>query len=340
MNTGKTGIVLVLACVLLAPALGAQAAAPAQAPASTVSPTPAQTQLFNQLDPIYEKICKADWSSTATNNVAQLQLKQDEIARFLDMLHSRWGIVAQKPEDYPSASTLNRATVGDFKFIDLDGDGTLELVATADYSHKGEQDDVFVIRRTQDHYRFEYQQLSTYFARSIDAIAIDVDNDGKYEMVLERLLTSNNWSGEPQVSYPVVYELNKGGQYEDKTSNHSAYYQNVLIPQLTQFIQNRTANGAKPDELELLQMRLDKMQRLTGSAFAGLLDADWKSGIPVARTQLLAIAVLRDIALETCGPNLATQDLFKLATGRVTPADGRVSFDAQRAMQDLRLVCP
>src|SRR5262249_39693796 len=131
--------------------------------ASTTTPAKTKDQAFAQLDPLYQKIAQNSWSASGTNQkIQQLGLSKDDAARFLDMLKNNHGKIARNPADYPDPDKLARATVGDFKWADVDGDGNLELVVSVNYTDKNSFDDVYVIHRTSDNYKFEMQRLHAY----------------------------------------------------------------------------------------------------------------------------------------------------------------------------------
>ena len=88
--------------------------------------------------------------------------------------------------------------VGDFRFADLLGDGTLELVATDDSSGRGFYNDVLVVRRIGTNLAIQYiptQNLESLSwvgpprLRRRRAAISDLNGDGRQELLIPTSLT-------------------------------------------------------------------------------------------------------------------------------------------------------
>ncbi|GEM_PF-3467581 len=302
------------------------------APAPQTATAPTRDQLFTELNPVFQQICNDSWSASGPA-VARKGYSRDNIARFVDMLQSNHGKVARRAADYPSTSRLLRTTAGEFRFVDLDGDGQLELVVAADESGSGQLNDVYVIWRTPDTYRFRVQHLTAYHVDKLDQVIQDADGDGKMELVLPELMTSGR-AGQPQVVYPAVYAL-ASGDYVDESESFSAYYLNTVLPQVDRQIHDLINTQAPADDLLVVQLERDKLLRLTGSPMAGLFDAEWRASSPIVEQRLLAVAVFRDIALLS-GNRQAVIDLNIMARDW----SSAVSEDARLALRDVSVRWP
>lgn len=322
-----------VACVLLLgttePTPTVTAAAVAQLSAgSAATEQVSKDDLFAQLDPTLQRFAQGDWSAYG-QNIAQDGLNNDDVARLLDMLTSNRGQIARTALDYPDPAKLKRGTVGEFVFVDLDRDGSLELVATSDYTQAGLFNDLLVVRRTRDNYRFDVQQISSYRLGPLASVIVDADGDRNMELVITTLLTSGR-AGEPQVVWPAVYALSSSLNYSEQSTRFGDYYRHTVLPQLDQQIKSLIASNARPYDLLVVQLERDKVLRLTDYPAAGLWDAQWRAGSVINRDRLLAVAVLRDIGLAT-GGNQATIPLMSLGVDW----DPRVNEDANAALKEI-----
>jgi hypothetical protein len=159
-------------------------------------------------------------------------------------------------------------------------------------------------------------------------------SDDQEKQEVEKLLTSGR-DGEPQVKYPAI-EVLVAGQWIDQSARFVEYYKQVLIPEVEEQIKEST----DALEIERLGIRRDKMLRLIGSPSAGLADAQFLMQNPNATQRLLAVAVLRDIALNSPCPasggiNVAAQSLSE----HKSDWDARVAADVLAALSEFNSRC-
>jgi hypothetical protein len=163
---------------------------------------------------------------------------------------------------------------------------------------------------------------------------ISKQSDDQEKQEVEKLLTSGR-DGEPQVKYPAI-EVLVAGEWVDQSTRFVEYYKQVLIPEVEQQL-NESTNAL---EIERLVLRRGKMLRLSGSPSAGLADAQFLLQNPNATQRLLAVAVLRDIALnspcpQSGGINLAAQSLSE----HKSDWDARVAADVLAALNEFNSRC-
>jgi hypothetical protein len=165
------------------------------------------------------------------------------------------------------------------------------------------------------------------------AVALKQSDDQEKQEV-EKLLTSGR-DGEPQVKYPAI-EVLVAGEWVDQSTHFVDYYRQDLIPAVEEQIKQST----DALEIERLQIRRDKMLRLSGSPSAGLAEALNRVSNPNATQRLLAVAVLKDIALNSACPasggvNIAAQALSE----HKSDWDARVAADVSQALIEFNSGC-
>lgn len=230
------------------------------------------------------------WRTTDSNQVKQQNWDKAAIAGFLDRITDAGPI---------------SASVGDFVFDDLDGDGQFELLATVDYSGRGFFNTLFVVSRDSDSFR--NQAIEVWNMRSLKAGIRDLDNDGRDELIVRKQLTPYLGS-QPQAIWTAVYALTKS-EYVDRSTNFTAFYVNEVIPRLKQkpaSLGNSTANGND----DVYRVELAKIERTINlNPVAGLqLALAWcQDPKPIRR--IFAASILGDINDQT-----ATEALQKLTS--------------------------
>jgi hypothetical protein len=217
------------------------------------------------------------WDTSASPNVAGAMWTHDAIAAFL----------ASVTPDEPVA-------VGDFAFADLLGDGRLELVASVDYSGRNFFNTVVIVRRAGDAY--SVQRLPALDVETLTGAIVDLNGDGKQELVLPEPLTPYLGAGEPQAKWTAIYSLS-GALYVENTAAFAAYYtSNTLATLRGKLVRAEAANATAP--LAIARIEYDKALRTlpladpeTGVATATTLAADADP-----RLRILGAAAAADIA--------------------------------------------
>ncbi len=212
-------------------------------------------------------------------------------------------------------------TIGDFRFVDLLGDGNIELVASADYSGRSLFNDLVIVHRSGG--LFGMQHIGTPSLESLNGVISDINNDGKKEILVPTGLTPYVNGTVPVATWTAIYSWN-GSLFQENTSSFSTYYATTVLSPLQAAL--KTANGTgNAEKIALAQIELDKATRVsigpgtTGMSTAQALVA---STDPVLR--IWAASVLGDIGTADALTTLATltQD-----------ADSSVALYAKSAQQ-------
>jgi hypothetical protein len=167
------------------------------------------------------------------------------------------------PEDRDEDAPQN---VGEFKLIDLNNDGHLELVCTVDVTGRAFYTTVIVFSRY--HGKIVMSQASTHGANMVDLEArfVDLNKDGKQEILVPRLL--EQYAGADMVAhFTDVYTFQNGTLIQ---SDHQFldYYRNQRLPVLTEKLDQllsettvgQPANASK--EIRALQKEVDAINVL------------------------------------------------------------------------------
>ncbi|HET9555312.1 MAG TPA: HEAT repeat domain-containing protein [Anaeromyxobacteraceae bacterium] len=187
------------------------------------------------------------WATSQADGVSRVAWSAEQVSAFLESI--------MHPDDAIS--------VGDFRFADLLGDGHLELVATIDYSGRTFFNHVLVVRRNGPA-MFAVQQIKAFDVRSLDGRIVDVDGDGRQELVLPEALTPYLSGPVPQVRWVAIYRWT-GTVYEDSSRSFTAYYSTSILPALRAALDHAKQSG-DTQLLALTQLELDKAVRMSGAS--------------------------------------------------------------------------
>jgi len=217
-----------------------------------------------------------NWSTTPPN-VASVPWNNQQIASFLNTV----------------SGSLVDIAVADFKFVDLDADGQLELLAAVDFSGRGQFNLLVVVRRTGDH--FAVQQINALGVESVAGIFSDLNKDGKMELLVPTALTPYLGGPSPQAAWTAIHGWS-GPLLVDISSQLSTYYQTSILPALKQNLDNLQAMMPGTLDVDIAQVEYDKTLRISGvDTNAGFAEAvSWSSSTDSTH-RILAAAVLADI---------------------------------------------
>jgi hypothetical protein len=188
---------------------------------------------------------------------------------------------------------------GDFRVVDLAGDGRPELLVALDYSGRAFYNTLAIVWANGS--KFRLQKLDIWNLTSMKGVVQDLDGDGRKELVLPEQVTAYQGSG-AMASWHAVYMLGNQGRYVERSANFRSFYETKELPAIESRILEAKGNpdGLEPNEathrVQALEIERDKVLRVIGQdPKAGLSTAvDWaKSSDRV--TRLLALGVLEDI---------------------------------------------
>lgn len=169
---------------------------------------------------VEDELSRLQWSSSIHPTVAESRFKKQSVASFVEKLT---GLAEFSP---------NVLDVEEFKWVDLDDDGTYELIASVGFTG-GYFNELFVIKKQSKEYTF--QRLSN-FARFGEDTIQDLNGDGKQELILKEQYTRG--SGQNIVLWTVVYAWSGKG-FADASSSFPEFYKMKVLPEVEQRIQQK-----------------------------------------------------------------------------------------------------
>jgi hypothetical protein len=188
-------------------------------------------------------------------------------------------------------------SIGEFKWLDLAGDGQYQLVVALS---NGRSFTNLMVYRHDASGTVSYQRLEGAFIPKLDEVVRDIDGDGKDELVVPiQFPPGAYWGAKPMAGWSVVYRL-QNGTYVEASRDFPNFYDDEVLPQLQDQIKEthrQIATGLKGEaQLAVLEMSRDKILRMLGrEPTAGLQKArEWAN---TDDPELLgdAIVVFRDI---------------------------------------------
>jgi hypothetical protein len=217
------------------------------------------------------------WDAARTVNVASATWSNDEIAAFIESITS-----AHHP-----------VTVGDFRFVDLAGNGKLELVASVDYSGRRFFNTILVVRRTGR--AFGVQALPALDVESLSGVVVDLKADGVRQLVVPTPLTPYLGARYPQAKWTAVY-ARSGAVYVESTAAFAAYYEAAVVPNLRRALAN-AARASDAMVVALANIEYDKAVRVLagGDSGAGIATAQALAGSADPSLRIWGAAILADI---------------------------------------------
>jgi hypothetical protein len=150
-------------------------------------------------------------------------------------------------------------TVGEARFVDLDRDGTLELVATVDYSGRGFFNNVVVVRQRQGHLSWTGVSNNGRSIEDLPAHLVDANGDGVPELVLEKYM--DRYEGALRVPVEtVIYRWGPAG-FRDASDAFPQYYRGHVIPalekQLAQVSSRASSSAVRNDDGDLFVLKAE-----------------------------------------------------------------------------------
>jgi hypothetical protein len=117
-----------------------------------------------------------------------------------------------------------RIPICDFRWLDVDGDGTKELLVVVSFS-RAFCNTLYVFTSNR-----LLQELETWFTHDLSRVLEDLDRDSRPELVLPTLVTKYRGAGTWGV-FPFIYQWN-GARYQRADGAFSAYYRDHVLPRM------------------------------------------------------------------------------------------------------------
>jgi hypothetical protein len=158
------------------------------------------------------------------------------------------------------------ANVYEYRFIDLNGDGWLELVALVggDRPWTG-LEIVFQTpggvplpdRLTTTYEGFVMRELARVDVSDLNEVLRDLDGDGTYEIVAPQPLGELVGASRPQAQIPEVFAW-KDGNYVNVSARYPQFYRDEVLPRLERQLQVLEALPGPADASERAARRADR----------------------------------------------------------------------------------
>lgn len=126
------------------------------------------------------------------------------------------------------------------------------MIATIDYSGRGFFNNVVIIRKADD--QFVYQLLKG-FEVDLDDVVVNLDNDGKKELLIPRLLSLYR-GAKPMALWTDIFKWD-GKKYSKANEAHKSFYTKKLLE-----LENKIRIAADPLEKSVYQIEAEKAKRL------------------------------------------------------------------------------
>jgi hypothetical protein len=184
------------------------------------------------------------------------------------------------------------ATLGDYRILDLGGDGKADLIATLDYSGRRFFNHLIVLH--DDGHKIAVQEIDVWQMEALDGVVQDLDADGRSELLLRQGLTPY-LGARPMASWTAVFRFS-GHQLVDQSAMFPHYYETRISRLDHELAALGPSVSADPYHRGVLTIERDKLLRLLGlSPNAGLDSAlRWaRSEDPVYR--VFAVAILSEL---------------------------------------------
>jgi hypothetical protein len=138
--------------------------------------------------------------------------------------------------------------VEEFRIVDLDRDGWLELVALVSGTGRNLSTNLEVVfhrpsraqppdRLATEFEGFVMRELSGFDVGDLNAVLRDLDKDGAYEIVMPQLLGPYEGAARPSATMPEIYAWN-GADYAKVSAKFPKFYRDEVLPRLERELQN------------------------------------------------------------------------------------------------------
>ena len=205
-------------------------------PAEVASAASFRGQAAGQ-DSIAPRARALDWSAGNTARLLELFRDTAVVRNFLNEIDR-----AGSPGDPGMFEGVR-----EYRFVDLNADGVVELVALADVSGREFFNNIEIvfptferpIGRQRDESEFQgfvLRQVHGFEVESLEAALKDLDGDRTYEIVVADTLGPERDRTVPQATVPEIYHWNGVG-YEKASAKYRWFYRDVVLPALERQLQ-------------------------------------------------------------------------------------------------------
>ena len=189
---------------------------------------------------------------------------QSNSRRLYEIFHDSQAVAEFVNETLPAADQgLEPLYVGEYRIVDLNNDGHLQLACTVDVTGRAFYTGLVVF--SQQNGRIVRSDTSTGDGANLIDLGnsiVDINHDGRKEILVPRLL--GPYTGSRPVGQVVdVYKF-MGGQMVKADQEFSGYYRDTLLPHLRSKLANLmrhpersgTAETARQDKMSVVQKEI------------------------------------------------------------------------------------
>lgn len=218
----------------------------------------------------------SSWNTSEVSNVMTVPWTAVQISTFLMSV----------------TNTDDPISIGDFKFVDLLGDGNIQLLATADYSGRELFNTLLIVRRNGA--VFSIQKIPTLGMDNLSGVAADLNGDGKLELLIPKPFTPYLGGSFPQVKWVAIY-TSSGSIFTESSMSFATYYVSSILPKLQQALDAAKLTN-DPVLAARAQLEFDKAVRVsTAGSEVGIATAQVLSSNTDPNLRIWAADVLADI---------------------------------------------
>lgn len=171
-----------------------------------------------------------------------------------------------------SPVAINPKDIGEFAWVDLAGNGRIDLVVTLDVNGRAFFNALVIFGRDTAG-NITYQELRGHGISDLNSVIGDLNASGKDELIIPTQLIS--YSSAETYTWPAVYR-SEDGRYVEASRYYPSFYDDRVLPSLSKRIAGYQANTGKADveAAAILTMERDKILRVLGrNPTAGLQEA-------------------------------------------------------------------
>ncbi|MGB6603627.1 MAG: VCBS repeat-containing protein [Steroidobacteraceae bacterium] len=190
--------------------------------------------------------------------------------RLYEIFHNNQTVAEFVNETLPTEDQgLEPLSVGEYRIIDLNNDGHLQLVCTVDVTGRAFYTGLVVF--SQQNGRIVRSDTSTGNGANLNDLGssiVDINHDGRKEILVPRLL--GPYSGSRPVGRVVDVFKVRNGQMVKANQEFSGYYRDTLLPQLKSKLDSliqhpeRSSNAetARQEKMSVVQKEIDAVEKL------------------------------------------------------------------------------
>lgn len=137
---------------------------------------------------------------------------------------------------------IDPAHVGEAMFIDIDGDGQLELLATLDNSGRAFFTSVITVRKSKGKYTYSEAFSNGISIQELSTRLVDLNHDGRKELLIKQYIDQYEGAMRAPVE-TVIFEWN-GSKFVEASDKFPGYYRSVVIPKLQHDLKAAQSSGS------------------------------------------------------------------------------------------------